>query len=199
MPADKEQIREYLHWVTALQGAMEGALHAEDPSNVWKYGGYKQFARKYQQIIAAIVPNLTLPPILDQYDLQNMRGAGDTIAFQQKAYFEGIYANVCILRSVLERKAGVVEDEFAALRDFIQARLRSAVFEPPTHERDIQNVVEQLLIGRGMQKGRDYDREVGRVKISAKEVVPDFILPRLSTAIEIKLIKEAPRLKPLID
>ena len=109
------------------------------------------------------------------------------------------YANVCLLRSVLEKQAGHIEDEFSALRDFLQSRLRSAIFEPPTSEKEVQNAVEQLLIGRGLQKGQDYDREVGRVKVSAKEVIPDFVLPPISTAIEVKIIKDASRVKTVID
>ena len=49
----------------------------------------------------------------------------------------------------------------------------------PESERDVQDVVEQLLIGRGYEKGIDYDREVGRVKVSSKEVIPDFIMALL--------------------
>jgi hypothetical protein len=44
-----------------------------------------------------------------------------------------------------------------------------------------------LLIGRGFTKGIDYDRETGRVKVSIKEVVPDFVFPKLGLALEVKL------------
>lgn len=67
----------------------------------------------------------------------------------------------------------------AEIADFLQANLWRGVIERPERERDVQNVVEQLLIGRGLEKGIDYDREVGRVKVSSKEVVPDFVLPQL--------------------
>jgi hypothetical protein len=50
-----------------------------------------------------------------------------------------------------------------------------------------------------MQKGQDYDREVGRVRVSAKEVVPDFIVPPLSVAIDVKLIKTVTRVRESID
>ena len=50
-----------------------------------------------------------------------------------------------------------------------------------------------------MRKGQDYDREVGRVKYSSKEVVPDFIVPKLSLAIEVKLIKTAQRVRSVVD
>jgi hypothetical protein len=63
----------------------------------------------------------------------------------------------------------------------------------------VQDVVEALLIGRGLTKGIDYDREVGRVKVSIKEVVPDFILHKLSMAIEIKLSKDKNKSKAIVD
>lgn len=59
--------------------------------------------------------------------------------------------------------------------------------------------IEQLLIGRGLTKGLDYDRETGRVKVSIKEVVPDFILPKLSLAIEVKLAKTDSQAKAIVD
>jgi len=199
MDKDISKLREYLHWVQSLLQAMEIALREEDSKNAWKYGGYKQFARKYNQIVAEIYKNVPLPPIIDMYDLSAIPDGGNTLAFQQKEIFESVYANLYILKGVLESKIGIVEDEIAALRDFLQTRLRSAVFSPPNNERDIQNAVEQLLIGRGLRKGEDYDRETGRVKVSSKEVVPDFILMKLGLAIEIKLVPRRERIGMVID
>jgi REase_DpnII-MboI len=57
----------------------------------------------------------------------------------------------------------------------------------------------QLLIGRGLAKGIDYDREVGQVKVSIKEVIQDFILPKLSLAIEVKLAKTDTKARSIVD
>ena len=133
------------------------------------------------------------------FDVEKIPGGGSTLAFQQKEIFESVFANASILKGILESKIGVVEDEISALQDFFQARLRSAVFVSPNKERDIQNAVEQLLIGRGFQKGEDYDRERGRVKVSSKEVVPDFILMKLGLAIEVKLVSKSERIGAVID
>ena len=196
---NKDTLREYLRWTDALQRSMEVALRGEDPANVWKHGSYKQFARKYNQIVEEIASKMSLPPILDRYDIAKIPGGGDTLAFQQKEIFEGVHANVSLLKSFLENKIGVIEDETAAIRDFFQAKLRSAIFRTPESEREVQDAVEQLLIGRGLQKGQEYDREVGRVKVSSKEAVPDFILHRLSLAIELKLIKSTSRIREVVD
>jgi hypothetical protein len=56
-----------------------------------------------------------------------------------------------------------------------------------------------LFIGRGLSRGTDYDREAGRVRVSAKEVVPDFIFPRLGLALEVKLTRDAAQLRRTID
>lgn len=197
--SSKDALREWLRWADALLRSMEVSLRGEDPSNVWKYGGYKQFARKYNQIISEVAKKVALPPIFDMFDLEKIKGGGDTVAYQQKEVFEAVHANVSLLKSFLEGQLGVVEDQTSALRDFLQARLRSAVFRPPEKERDVQDAVEQLLIGRGLLKGQDYDREVGRIKVSAKEVIPDFVLLPLGLAIEVKLVTSSSRMKEVID
>ena len=50
-----------------------------------------------------------------------------------------------------------------------------------------------------MQKGQDYDREVGRVKFSVKEAVPDFVVTKFSLTMEIKLAKNVGRVKEIVD
>jgi hypothetical protein len=195
----RDTLREHLKWVVSLQRAMEVAIQAESPTNVWKYSGFKQFARKYVQILQEIAAHIPLPPIFDTYDIEKMRGSTDTIAHQQKDVFESVYANVSILRGFLEGKLGVVEDQIAGLLDFLRGRLRSAIFNKPELERDVQDAIEQLLIGRGLQKGQDYDRETGRVKVSGKESVPDFVMRRLSLALEVKLVKSDTRVREVVD
>lgn len=70
----------------------------------------------------------------------------------------------------------------------------------PEREAEIQNAVETLIVGRGMAKGTDYDRETGRVKTSGKESIPDFIFfPNLKLCLEVKLSKSAERLKAIVD
>jgi hypothetical protein len=128
-----------------------------------------------------------------------MPGIGDTVAVQQKEFFEAVHANASILKGILENEIGIVQDEIAGIKDFLQARLRSAMFEAPEKERTVQDAIEQLLIGRGLQKGQDYDRETGRVKVSVKEVIPDFVFPKLAMALEVKLITTQSRLKEAVD
>ena len=196
---DKNNLRQHLKLTVSLLHAMDDLLQAEDSGNMWKYSGYKQFARKYVQIISLMTKEIELPPIIDFYDVEKMPGGGDTLPYQQKEVFESVYANLSLLRAFLETEIGIVDDQILALRDFFQSRLRSAIFRTPESEEDVQDAIEQLLIGRGMQKGQDYDREVGRVKFSTKEAVPDFIICKLSLAMEVKFIKNAERVKKIVD
>ena len=197
---DKNKLREYLKLTTSLQRAMEETtLRVEGSDNIWQYTGYKQFARKYVTILNFINSDISLPPLFDSYRIEVMPGFGDTLPDQRKEIFENVYANLSLLRSFLETQLDTFDDEILSLRDFLQSRLRSAVFEIPEKEKVIQDTIEQLFIGRGLQKGQDYDREVGRVKIASKEVVPDFVFFRLVLAIEVKLVKNADRAKRIID
>jgi hypothetical protein len=197
--SDQDRVRQFVKWTDALIRAMDAAVRVDDPHSLWKHAGFKQFARKYNELATIISKELELPPMLDFYNIDAIPGTADTVPFQRKEIFDGVYANLSLLKGFLEGQLGVVENETEALRDFFQARLRCAVLHEPQKELDIQDAVETLLIGRGLQKGVDYDREVGRVKISAKEVIPDFIVPHLSLAIEVKLIKTGVRVREAVD
>jgi hypothetical protein len=117
----------------------------------------------------------------------------------QQELFEDVRANLHILRAHLTNRVRPKSERISEVADFIRANLRRAVLTRPEREKDVQDVIEQLFIGRGMEKGLDYDREVGRVKVSAKEVIPDFCLPQLATAIEVKLLKDGIAIGRLVD
>ena len=177
---------------------MEASIRA-DSQNIWKYTTYKQFARRYNDLATSTGKIIAIEAPLFLFDLSKIKGSGHTVAFQQKEIFESVHVELSLLIAYLENKLAVREDNVQNLKNFLQANLRRAVFDVPKRETQIQNVVEQMLIGRGLAKGLDYDRETGRVKVSAKEVVPDFIFPRLRLALEIKLLKESSKIGPLID
>ena len=117
----------------------------------------------------------------------------------QKELFDSVHANVSILKAYLESKLDFKTNEVANLTNFFGVALRKAILTTPEKEIDVQNAVELLLIGRGLQKGIDYERESGRVKVSIKEVVPDFIFPKLDLALEIKLSKSKEKSAAIVD
>ena len=68
-------------------------------------------------------------------------------------------------------------------------------FEKPQREVEVQNAIESLLLGRGLSKGSDYDRETGKFEFSGKEYIPDFIIPKLQLCIEVKLLRDGRKSK----
>lgn len=196
----RERLKEYLAAAEALLDSMNAAVGANVPDLV-KHAGYRTYMRKYNDLLLAVKKHnlLTLDFIFDSYKMDLVDGAMDTTIVQQKDLFDGCHANLSILKASLENKLGVKSDKIQSLRDFLQTNLRKAIDSPPEKEKEVQKAMETLLIGRGFQKGIDYDREVGRVKVSIKEFVPDFIFPKLDLAVEIKLSKDKQKSKEIVD
>lgn len=49
--------------------------------------------------------------------------------------------------------------------------LRTVIFDKPQKEIEVQNAIEALLLGRGLNKGIDYDRESEKFEFSGKEYI----------------------------
>ncbi len=193
----RETLREFLGAAEALLDSMTSSVRSDSDSNL-KYAGYKIFIRKYNQLAQAVAKVVPVYDIVDWYD-DSVPGSGDTVTLQQKEFFDSVFTSVSILKSFLESKIGVKTDRIQSLTDFFQAKLRLVMFSKPGREVEVQNAVEQLLIVRGLVKGVDYDRETGRIKVSIKEVIPDFILQKLELAIEVKLSKDKTKSKVIVD
>jgi hypothetical protein len=161
----RAKLREALLTVTALKTSMEHALQS-DPNAVWRHAGYRDYMRKYNHVVAYVGQLTPVNAPIDTYDLDAVPHWGDTVMPQQKRLFESVHANLAILEAWLRARVDLPAEQAESLKNFFEANLRRAIFETPTHERDVQNAIEQLLIGRGLTKGIDYDREVGRVKVS---------------------------------
>ena len=93
---DKNKLRQYLKFIESLLRAMDVALQTDDSENVWKYSGFKQFARKYMQIVNLMTKRIELPPIVDFYDIEKMPARSSTRAYSQKEIFKSVYANLAL-------------------------------------------------------------------------------------------------------
>ena len=196
--ATRKRLRGLLGSAQALLDSMNATQHSDD-DNIWRFLGYRSYLRKYNELARLVASVTPIDTVLDYYDLDKVPGNCDTLPVQQRDLFQQAHANLSILRAFLENKIGIKHDQIHALQDFLQSKLRRVVFTKPEKEVEVQNAVEQLLIGRGFQKGIDYDREVGRVKVSIKEVVPDFVMLKLDMAVEIKLCKDAAKSRAIVD
>ncbi|WP_318413884.1 PD-(D/E)XK nuclease domain-containing protein [Photobacterium leiognathi] len=196
---NKQELLEYLAFANTLLDSMDTSINRESESNVWKYSSYKNYAKKYNKLASLVIPSVKSAEMLDLYNIDKIPSEFNTVASQQKTLFFSVHANLSILKAMLESQVGYKEDKVLQIRDFLEANLRRATFNEPEREVQVQDTIEQLLIGKGLEKGVDYDREVGRVKVSIKEVIPDFILQKLGLAIEVKLSKSATKSRTIVD
>lgn len=196
--AVKDKLKTFLTYTNAIIDTMRMSIQG-DQEGMWRFSSFYDYMQKYNKLLTEIQKVVDIPAMVDCYDLQKVESPHDITPVQQKQYFDSVYMNLSILKSFLENSIGLSKSEIVNLRDFFHSNLRKAVFDTPTREVEIQNAIEQLLIGRGYTKGIDYDREAGRVKVSSKEVIPDFIFPKLDFALEVKLSKNKTKSKAIID
>jgi hypothetical protein len=185
--------------VNALVEAMRYSVASAQPDDVWKYSSYKTFMTLYNDVAKEAAKLLRAESQIGVYKLENVPGPTSTILIQQKSLFDDVHGNSLLLKSTLEGEIGYAEDETHKLTSFLQGNLRKAVYGTPEKEIEIQNSIETLVVGRGMTKGVNYDRETGRVRASGKESIPDFVFPDLKLCLEVKLIKIAEKLKATVD
>lgn len=195
---DKILLKEYLSSTEALIESLELNLRS-DSENTFKHSSYLIYMRKYNQLIELITKIKKVETVLDYFNLEAIPGPMNATIIQQKEFFEAVSINLLILKRYLINILDIKNDEFNNLRNFLNANLRKAIFNKPTKELQIQNSIEQLLIGKGFSKGIDYDRETGRVKYSGKENVPDFIFPLLNLALEVKFCDTKEKSKSIVD
>ncbi|MEU0499295.1 hypothetical protein [Mycobacterium sp. NPDC006124] len=200
MPDDvTSQLAQCLRSASALLDAMDATMRDSSPSDIWRYSSFGTFARKYNQVVELANSIEPIAAPVDTFNLERMPSSTNTLAMQQQELFEAVRANLHILKAYLTDRVGLRSDLVIEIADFLQASLRRAVLKTPERERDVQDTVETLLIGRGLEKGTDYDREVGRVKVSSKETIPDFVLAPLKLAIEVKLLRDTASVSRVVD
>ncbi len=74
-------------------------------------------------------------------------------------------------------------------------QLRKTIRKKPEKEKDVQDSLENLLIGADIEYGRDSEN----IQFSSKSYVPDFTFPRIDLVLEVKLCFKAEREKEIIS
>ena len=200
----KQQLENILAMAKALLSSMDTVINSVPENNhFWHFSSYRIYALRYNTLVKKIFelePNTKY--LFVYYDKDQIPVNTKTIHLQQHSIFQDVHGNLSMLCAWIDSELGSERITFKVrtLEDFLQASLRPAMLSgKPDTEKDVQDTIERILIGRGMQKGMDYDRETGRVKFSVKESVPDFVFRTLSTALEVKLLKDSANLARLVD
>lgn len=162
-----------------------------------KWHGFAHYGRTYSRL-AEQYNGLTGENV-PVYRTDVFPSWGDVVWIQAKNYFEQFYSDVSLLAAALSDYVDGGMVSRSEIHDLVSANLRRVVFDIPANELQVQNAVETLFVGRGYQKGADYDRETGRVKYSGKEYVPDFIFRSYGMAIEVKLVREKSKISRCVE
>lgn len=189
------EIKLLLSQLRAFSNTIDDILNNSKAAETARYvsykdmaGTYNDFANRAKQVLQAGVPFYT-------FNLAVIPEWADTVWPTQKRILEQVLLSTRMLISSLESSMDFADDEFDNIENFLQLRLRTVIFQRPEKEVEIQNAIESLLLGRGLSKGSDYDRESGKFEFSGKEYIPDFILPKMSLCIEVKLLREGRKSK----
>lgn|SRR4030042_1142159 len=92
-----------------------------------------------------------------------------------------------------EREEGKEASLAIKVINLVEQKLRKVIREKPEKEKEVQEAFENLLIGADIH----YGREVDSIEYSSKTYKPDFSLPELDLAIEVKLCSQGQREKEL--
>jgi len=79
----------------------------------------------------------------------------------------------------------------------IDSKLRKLIREKPNNEKEVQDSLENLFIGAGLDT--EFSREKERVVYSSKTYVPDFVFKRINTVVEVKYCTTVSREKEIIS
>ena len=183
-------IKVLISQLSAFIKTISEILNNSNTAETARYASYADMARIYNDLANRAKDILNVESIIYTFKLGAIPNRDDTVWPTQKRVLEQVLLSARILLSSVEEGIDFADDEFDNLENFLQFRLRSAIFQKPELEVEVQNAIESLLLGRGLSKGTDYDRESGKVEFSGKEYIPDFIVPKMSLCIEVKLLRE---------
>ena len=192
---ERRKIMVLISQVKALRNTIQDTLNNAKAQEHSRYVSFRCYAKTYNDLVNSARNVLKVDTILYTFNTDDMKSYMDTLWGYQKEIMEQVLLCTELLLSALEGNIDFVNDEFDNISDFLLSHLRATMFQLPDKELDVQNAIEVLLIGRGLSKGADYDRESGKFEFSGKEYIPDFVLPKMNMCIEVKLLKEGRRSK----
>jgi len=192
---DTREIKVLLSQIKGFCDTIHDILYNSTAAEIGRYSSYRDMACIYNDFAERVKHVLKVPSMIYTFNIDHFPKYGDAVWGQEKRILEQVYVSAKMLLSSLEGSLDFVDDEFDNLENFFSSRLRTVIFSKPEKEIEVQNAIEALLLGRGLGKGTDYDRESGKFEFSGKEYIPDFIIPKLNLCIEVKLLREGRKSK----
>lgn len=99
------------------------------------------------------------------------------------------------LKTVYEGKdTGPESSAILKVINLAERRLRKVIKRKPDRESEVQDAFEALLVGADIP----YSRESERIEYSSKTYTPDFTVPKIDLAVELKLCSKEGREKEMI-
>lgn len=184
------EIKVLISKIKSLSGLVHEILKSTNTQEIGRYSSFKEMAIVYNDLADETRKVLETSIMFYKFNIEMIPTWGDSSWPTQKKILEQVFLMSKLLLSCLEENVDFVDDEFDNIENFLSSRIRSVVYQKPEKEKEVQNAIESLLLGRGLSKGVDYDRESGKFSFSGREYIPDFIIPKMSLCIEVKLLKE---------
>jgi len=196
-PMEIKELKVLIHQAKGLEQSVDDILKS-GCNDVGKYASYRDMAGFYNDI-AKKASSVIKCGSYYTFEIKNMKSWGDTVWPIAKGVLESVLVSTRMLVSTLEGNIDFIEVEVDNIENFIANKLRSVMYDKPSKEVEVQNALETLLIGKNLNKGLEYDRETGKFNFSGREYIPDFILPKLNTCIEVKLLKDKSKKSTIIE
>jgi ribulose bisphosphate carboxylase small subunit len=194
---EAKEIKTLISQTKALEKTIKEILTGEGQEHA-KYTAFKDMAHIYNDLANQAKRVLKIGYFYTM-NTDEMKSWSATVWPMQKSILENVLVSTRMLISTLESNIDFIGEEIDNVENFIRTKLRPVIYNTPVKEKEIQNGIETLFIGKGYGKGIDYDRETGKFNYSGREYIPDFILPKLRMCIEVKLLKDASHKSKVIE
>ena len=192
---ETREIKVLLSQLKAFCNTINEILNNVNVTESARYASSADIASTYNDFAERVKSVLKVSSMIYTFNLDVIPDWGNTVWPTQKRILEQALISSRMLLASLEGSIDFVDDEFDNIENFLQSRLRTVIFCKPQKEVEVQNAIESLLLGRGLSKGGDYDREAGKFEFSGREYIPDFVIPKMSLCIEVKLLREGRKSK----
>lgn len=135
----------------ALEKTMDDILN-RDVAEHCRYTSFKDMAQIYNDLVNRAKSVMKFGSFYT-LNTQSMRSPGDTLWGEAKSILESVLTSTRFLIVTLESQTDFVSEEIENIGNFFKTKLRSVVFDTPSKEKEIQNVIGNLLLEGDIAKG----------------------------------------------